>query len=336
MYLTHPAIDPILFRLGFLEIRWYSLMYIVGVILSYYWFSNEIQKGRLVFSKKGKILESKELLGDFAFYFMVGMMLGGRLGYVFLYNFSYYFLEGNFLAIFRIWEGGMSFHGAMLGIMLSLVLLQRNKAKSLASSSFLDFSDPGVIPVSLSLAFGRFGNFVNGELFGRPTDLPWAMLFPRRIDLGHVGGTFVPLDSVASIVENLNYELIEGVNMFIREGITYVNVPRHPSQLYEMVLEGIVICIILAVLYYRFPKISHRRGFLTGLNFMLYSIFRISVEFLREPDIHMGFLFGDWLTAGMLYSVPAFLFGAVWFARSFRPENLNPPMMRVVQKNKGG
>ena len=305
--LIHPAISVELFSIGPISIRWYSLMYIAGFMFFFWWTKREITNDRLFISKNNKLTDSVELLSDQLFYMMLGLILGGRFGYVFLYNPKYYFLEDP-LAIFRPWEGGMSFHGAFLGTYIGAMLgmhLFRNRRRMF---TLLDLSDVVLTSVPFGLASGRFGNFINGELYGRPTDVPWGMLFPRRPELGHTGGELLPIEQVQSIIDSAKITLETNVTEFVMNGQTFVQIPRHPSQLYHMFLEGFLTLAIQMFLYYKVPA-SKYRGFLTGSFLISYSCSRIFTEFFREPDSHIGFLFGDWLTMGMIYSVPMFLIG---------------------------
>ena len=305
--LIHPAISVELFSIGPVSIRWYSLMYIAGFVFYFWWTKREISKERLFISKSNKLTDSVELLSDQLFYIMLGLILGGRLGYVLLYNPKYYFIEDP-LAILRPWEGGMSFHGAFIGMYLGGMLgmyLFRNRRRAF---TLLDLSDVTTVAGPFGLACGRFGNFINGELYGRPTDVPWGMLFPRRPELGHTGGELLPIEQVQSIIDSAKITLETNVTEFIMGGQTFVQIPRHPSQLYHMFLEGFLTLAIQMFLYYKVPAAKYR-GFLTGSFLICYSSSRIFTEFFREPDSHIGFLFGDWLTAGMLYSTPMFFVG---------------------------
>ena len=305
--LIHPAIPVELFSIGPISIRWYSLMYIIGFMFFFGWTKYEISKDRLFISKSNKLTDSVELLSDQLFYMMLGLILGGRLGYVVLYNPRYYFLEDP-LAIFRPWEGGMSFHGAFMGTYLGAMLgmyLFRNRRRDF---TLLDLSDIVLTSVPFGLASGRFGNFINGELYGRPTDVAWRMLFPRRQELGHTGGALLPIEQVQTIIDSTKMILEKNVTEFIIGGQTFVQIPRHPSQLYHMFLEGIMTLMIQKLLYYKVPAAKYR-GFLTGSFLISYSCSRIFTEFFREPDSQIGFLFGEWLTAGMIYSVPMFIIG---------------------------
>ncbi|MGL5253889.1 MAG: prolipoprotein diacylglyceryl transferase [Brevinema sp.] len=321
MYLTHPAINTVLVSLGPLAIRWYSLMYIFGFLFFFWWTTKEIRAKRIDFSAKPSPQNSEVLLNDFLFYGMLGVLIGGRLGYIFLYNFSYY-LE-NPVAILKIWEGGMSFHGAFIGTYIGCWICIINRRSVMKKGfSLLDFSDITLVSVPLGLAFGRLGNFINGELYGRAASVPWAMYFPRRLDLGHIGASMIPQTEVQPIIDALKFRLVDGVNAITRDGITYVNVPRHPSQLYQLFLEGILTFIIQQTLYYKCPS-SHNRGFLTGSFLVSYGFSRLIVEFFRMPDAQIGYLYGGWLTIGMIYTLPMVFLGVYFMIVALKTKTVN-------------
>ncbi len=255
-----PQIDPVLVSIGPISIHWYAVAYLLGFVLGIW---------------RCKILATRFAMGpkpidydDFLTWAVIGTILGGRIGYVFFYN-APYFLEHPVEA-FHIWNGGMSFHGGMLGVILSTILFAR-----LRKIPFLSFTDILSCATPIGLFFGRIANFVNGELFGRHTDVPWGVVFPY-------GG-----DS-----------------------------PRHPSQLYEALLEGALLFIILFVLS-RNKKFGQIPGFLSGVFLTLYSLFRFGVEFFREPDPQLGFLFAG-ATMGQMLSIPMFLGGLYLLYRSVR------------------
>ncbi|MGL5722862.1 MAG: prolipoprotein diacylglyceryl transferase [Brevinema sp.] len=321
MYLTHPAIDSVLISFGPLAIRWYSLMYIFGFLFFFWWTTKEIRAKRINFSAPASAQASEVLLNDFLFYGMLGVLIGGRLGYIFLYNFPYYLQNPS--AILKVWEGGMSFHGAFIGTYIGCWICIRNRSKAMIKGfSLLDFSDITLVSVPLGLAFGRLGNFINGELYGRPASVPWAMYFPRRPELGHVGASMVPQTEVQPIIDALKFRVVDGVNAITRDGITYVNVPRHPSQLYHFLLEGMLTFFIQQMLYYKCPA-SKNRGFLTGSFLISYGISRFIVEFFRMPDAQIGYLYGGWLTAGMIYTLPMIFLGGYFVMRALNTKSLN-------------
>lgn len=318
--LVHPAIPIEIFSIGSLSIRWYSLMYIVGFMFFFWWTKKEIINNRLSFTKNPQ--QSIEILSDLLFYMMLGLMIGGRLGYAVLYNPTYYFIEDP-LAILRPWEGGMSFHGAFVGTYIGAfvginILKNRTNLYTL-----LDLSDIVLVSVPFGLACGRFGNFINGELYGRPTAVPWGMLFPRRPEIGHAGGRLLPKIDVQSIIDKANITLESNVTEFMINGQSYIQIPRHPSQLYHLFLEGLLTLIIQMIFYYKSP-LSKYKGFLTGTFLISYGACRTFTEFFREPDSHIGFIYNNWLTTGMLYSLPMFLVGILIVIYSLCLKQNNP------------
>ncbi len=255
--IPYPAIDPVLIELGPFVIRWYALAYIAGLVIGWRWC--------LMLAKRPPLFVTAEAIDDFLVWATLGVVLGGRLGYVLFYKPDYYL--ANPLEALQVWHGGMSFHGGALGVVLAIVLFCRQRR-----INFLAFGDIIVCAAPIGLFFGRIANFINSELWGRVTDVPWAMVFPN-------GG---PL-------------------------------PRHPSQLYEAVLEGIVLFIIVNGLE-RFTGIRERPGALSGVFLIGYGIARIIAEFFREPDAFLGFLaFG--LTMGQILSLPFVLVGLVLLLR---------------------
>lgn len=257
--LPFPMIDPVLVEIGPFAIRWYALAYIAGIVLGW------LLARRMV--ALAPQAATREQLDDYVTWATLGIILGGRLGYVLFYRPGHYLSHP--LEILSVWQGGMSFHGGMLGVILATLLFCRRQG--LSPLGFGDRIAP-VVPIGLLL--GRLANFVNGELWGRVSDVPWAMVFPT-------GG---PL-------------------------------PRHPSQLYQACLEGIVLLVVLQVLVRR-PALRARRGFLTGAFLAGYALARILGEFFRQPDAHLGFLFAG-ATMGQLLSLPMLAIGAwlMWRAR---------------------
>ncbi|NOZ11556.1 MAG: prolipoprotein diacylglyceryl transferase [Gammaproteobacteria bacterium] len=247
---VHPGIDPVAIHLGPLSVHWYGLMYLVGFVGAWW----------LLLYRTGNMTApwGRQEVGDLVFYAVIGVIAGGRLGYILFYNPAYYFSHP--IEIFYVWTGGMSFHGGLLGVIIAMAWFGRMTGRGFFAVA--DFVAP-VVPVGLGA--GRIGNFINQELWGRVTDGPWGVVFPA-------GG---PL-------------------------------PRHPSQLYEAGLEGVVLFVLL----WWYSSKPRARGAVSGLFLVLYSMFRFLVEFVREPDAHLGFLAFEWLTMGQLLSVPMFLFGA--------------------------
>jgi phosphatidylglycerol:prolipoprotein diacylglycerol transferase len=249
--IAFPAFDPVAISLGPLAIRWYALAYIAGLVLGWRWC--------LHLADRPPRLVKRQDIDDFLFWATLGVVLGGRLGYVLFYKPSEYFAHPS--EIVAVWHGGMSFHGGALGVIIAMVLFCWKRGINL-----LAFGDIIVCAVPIGLFFGRIANFVNGELWGRVTDVPWGVVFPH-------GG---PL-------------------------------PRHPSQLYEATLEGIVLFLLLNSLE-RFTGLRQRPGALAGVFLMGYAVVRMIAEFFREPDAFLGYLaFGA--TMGQLLSIPLLLAG---------------------------
>lgn len=247
--LQYHQIDPVALRLGPLQFRWYGLMYLFG-FLSGWWL------GRRRAAQPGSgwtVLE----VDDLVTWIISGVVLGGRVGYILFYDLAAYL--ANPLEIFSIWNGGMSFHGGLLGVVIGMWWYGRRNGRTFLEVS--DFSAPLIAP---GIFFGRIGNFINGELWGHVTALPWGMLFPD-------GGPF----------------------------------PRHPSQLYEAALEGVV--LFTAVWLYSSRK--RHVGAVSGMFALLYGIFRSSVEFVREPDPQLGYLAFGWLTMGQVLCIPLIAVG---------------------------
>ena len=250
--LTFPNIDPVAFHIGPLAVHWYGISYLVAFAGCYVALACRIKHSP--FSRGF----TTEQLSDIIFYSALGTIIGGRLGYMLFYNWPD-FIE-NPLLIFQIWKGGMSFHGGLVGVLLALFLY----AKKIHCSLF-DITDFVAPAVPIGLAAGRIGNFINGELWGRTTDVPWAMVFPNA-------GPF----------------------------------PRHPSQLYEFLLEGVLLFIIL----WTFSKTKRPPLAVSGLFLLGYGFFRFCVEFFREPDQQIGFMmFG--FTRGQFLSLPLIIIGVI-------------------------
>jgi phosphatidylglycerol:prolipoprotein diacylglycerol transferase len=256
--IPYPAIDPVLFEFGPLVIRWYALAYIAGLLLGLWY----MRKLCALPPQRVK----PEDVDDFLVWATLGVVLGGRLGYVLFYKPDFYFADP--VQILRVWEGGMSFHGGLLGVVIAIGLFVRQRGLRL-----FVFGDQVAVVAPIGLFFGRLANFINGELFGRPADVPWAMVFPR-------GGPE----------------------------------PRHPSQLYEATLEGLVLFLIVNAVY-RTESLRRRPGFTTGVFFTGYALARMTSEFFREPDAFLGFLFAG-ATMGQLLSLPVLLIGLYLIFRS--------------------
>ncbi|MGR8918090.1 MAG: prolipoprotein diacylglyceryl transferase [Gammaproteobacteria bacterium] len=245
-----PDVDPVAFSLGPVAVHWYGLSYLAGIGLAW-WYLNALA------SRHGSW--TREQVGDIVFYAALGGVLGGRFGYIVFYNLPQYLDEP--LAVFKVWQGGMSFHGGVVGMILAMVWLARRSGRR-----FVDVSDFVVPAVPIGLGLGRLANFVNQELWGAVTTVPWAVVFTTPA----AGG-----------------------------------LPRHPSQLYEALLEGLVLFVLL----YLVTRRARPPGTATAVFLIGYGVFRSAVEFVREPDAHIGYLAGDWLTMGHVLSAPMVLAG---------------------------
>ena len=255
LVLDFPAFDPVIVSIGPFAIRWYALAYIFGILLGWF-YARAIIRNETFWGGKPPLTIAD--FDDFIVWVTLGIILGGRIGYVLFYNPSYFLAHP--AEILQLWNGGMSFHGGFAGCVLAVVLFAWRR-----NISILSLGDITCAVGPIGLCLGRLANFINGELWGRPTDVPWAMVFPN-------GG---PL-------------------------------PRHPSQLYEAALEGLVLLIVLA-LAIRAGALK-RPGLIIGIFAVGYAVARSFCEMFREPDAQLGFLFGG-LTMGMLLSVPLLLAG---------------------------
>ena len=258
MILIKPSIDPVILSLGIFDIRWYSLAYIAGFIL-----------GSIIIKYLNKnqlnILSNKQI-DSFFIWSILGVIIGGRIGYVLFYQTSYLFT--NPIYILKIWTGGMSFHGGLIGIIISIYFFCRKN-----NIQFFYLSDLVSIVAPIGLFLGRIANFINNELYGKVTNFPFAIIYPE-----------------------IDFQ------------------PRHPSQLYEAFFEGIILFIILFIYFYK-TKSEPTIGKISGLFLILYSIFRILIEFLREPDSHIGLIFNIF-SMGQILSIPLLIIGIMFFKKS--------------------
>jgi phosphatidylglycerol---prolipoprotein diacylglyceryl transferase len=258
--LSHPGFDPVAVRIGPLAVHWYGLMYLLG-FAGFWWFGQRRARQR-------HVAWPRERVGDLLFYGVLGVIIGGRVGYTLFYNLHAFLASP--LVIFRLWEGGMSFHGGLAGVLVASWLFARQQGLT-----FFEVTDFGAPMVPIGLFTGRIGNFINGELWGAPTDLPWGMVFANA-----------PTPA-----------------------------PRHPSMLYEAGLEGLA---LFAILWW-FARRPRPRMAVSGLFLVGYAAFRTLVEFVRQPDAHIGYLLGtSWFTMGMLLCVPMWLGGAVLLLLAYR------------------
>lgn len=269
-------IDPIAVQVGPLGIHWYGLMYLGGFVAGYWLGARRVAAGRLV--------ATKDAYGDLMFYAMLGVILGGRIGYLLFY--SHEWLRDP-LMVLKVWEGGMSFHGGLLGVILATVIWSRKQQRRFWDT--IDFVAP-LVPIGLGL--GRLGNFIGGELWGAKTNAGWGVVFPSALaDLG------------ASTQE---------LRAMFEQGLLNAEA-RHPTQLYEAFLEGVV---MFAVLWWYSAKPRPRYA-VSGLFALMYGLFRFAIEFVRQPDAQLGYLAFGWVTMGQLLSVPLIATGLVllWLSR---------------------
>ena len=259
-------IDPVAFSIGSFEVRWYGLAYLAGFICV------ALLMWRV--SRRWNIKIDTDALLTIMLGVIIGVIVGARLGYVLFYGFDYYLAHP--LEIFALQQGGMSFHGGLIGALVSGAVSAR-----ITGIPFLTLADLGAIAAPIGLFFGRCANFINGELWGAVTDLPWGVVF------GGAAG----------------------------------DLPRHPSQLYEALLEGVLLFIVLFALARKLPP--RPRGTFIGVFLLLYGICRFLIEFVRQPDAHIGYLAGNWLTMGQVLSFPLIIAGIIiiiWAARMNLPQ----------------
>ena len=258
----YPNFDPVALQLGPIPIRWYGITYLVGIVVGWWLVRRRARK-------PGALCTAAQV-DDLAFYAAIGAILGGRIGYMFFYGWDQ--LAANPLNLFKIWEGGMSFHGGLLGVLLGAFLFARKIGRRFWA--VVDIVAP-VAPIGLGA--GRIANFINGELWGATTDVPWAVI-------------------------------VDGV-------------PRHPSQLYEAFLEGLVLFIIL----WTFSAKPRPTGAVSGVFLVGYGVFRSAVEFVRLPDAHIGYLAFGWFTMGHLLTLPMIIGGILLLWLAYRQRPLSVP-----------
>ena len=258
MSIMFPNISPTAITIMSFDIRWYSLAYIMSAVLGFYYLKFMNRKANLIESNV-----AKQFFDDSLFYIMLGVLLGGRIGYTLFYGLSYYIT--NPLEVFFIWEGGMSFHGGMIGVAIAMYLLSKKYHKPL-----LLITDLIALATPIGLFFGRLANFVNAELYGHPTNVPWGVSFPN------------------------------------------VYLPRHPSQIYEALCEGLVLGIILLILWQK--KQYLKQGLITGIFLFGYSSSRFIVEFFRQGEIY----FFNAMSMGQLLCIPMIILGAILIIRAFK------------------
>jgi phosphatidylglycerol:prolipoprotein diacylglycerol transferase len=273
--MIYPEFDPIIIQLGPAALRWYGLMYLIGFVAAWWLARRRASAGGVI---------KPEQVDDLIFYGALGVILGGRLGYIFFYNFDQWLADP--FVLLRVWEGGMAFHGGLLGVIVAMALIA--KRLQLRFFQVADFVAP-LVP--LGLLAGRVGNFINGELWGGVTDAAWGMQ--------------------VKCAEHLHLCM----NKLGLPADTELSPPLHPSQLYEAVLEGLVLFLLL----WWFSSKPRAVGAVSGLFLIGYGSMRFIVEFVRMPDAHIGYLWGDWFTMGQLLSTPMILAGiafVIWANRT--------------------
>lgn len=262
--IPYPNINPIAIEFGPIKIHWYGIMYVIGFFAAW---------GLGVYrASKPNSPFTKDQVADILFYGALGVILGGRLGYMLFYDLVNFI--HNPLIVFRVWDGGMSFHGGLIGVIIAMILYSRH-----LNISFFTLSDFVAPLVPIGLGAGRIGNFINGELWGRVTHVPWAMVYPKAGPL-----------------------------------------PRHPSEIYEFLLEGVLLFTILW-LYSKSPK---PKMAVSGMFLLCYGCFRFFAEFFRQPDPQLGFIAFGWLTMGQLLSTPMILIGALFLILAYKKQKVTP------------
>jgi phosphatidylglycerol:prolipoprotein diacylglycerol transferase len=278
--LIYPEIDPVIVSIFGLKIRWYGMMYVLG-FLGGWWLARRR-------SRQSWWQLNEQQVDDLVFYVMMGVILGGRIGYTLFYGWGN--IAADPLYLFKIWEGGMSFHGGLAGVLIAMWLYGRKLGRTMWFMT--DFVAPFV---PLGLGLGRLGNFINGELWGHPAPgVPWAMQ--------------VACDGTPARVELCQQKLGLAPDVAMTP-------PLHPSMLYEAVLEGLVLFVIL----WLFSSKQRPYMAISGVFLLFYGLFRFIVEFYRVPDSHLGYLVADWVTMGQVLSAPMIIGGAVLLYLAYRP-----------------
>lgn len=275
--MLYPEIDPVALQIGAIKIHWYGVSYMVAFIVGW-WLAR-------VRARQTGLLDNKGV-DDLVFYVVLGVIIGGRVGYILFYNFSAWMSDP--LELFRVWEGGMSFHGGLLGVLVAVWLFARK-----INARFFQVTDFIAPLIPVGLFTGRIGNFINGELWGAPTSMPWGMQLKCE-----------------------QFYYLCTAKLGLPAG-TELTPPLHPSQLYEALLEGVVLFVLLWLVALRKPAIM----LISGLFLIGYSAFRFTVEFVRMPDAHIGYLWGEWLTMGQVLSLPMFVAGLVIAMLAYKPRN---------------
>jgi phosphatidylglycerol:prolipoprotein diacylglycerol transferase len=262
--------DPVFIDFGIFQIRWYSLSYIFGIIFGWLYAIQIIKK---MPKNNDQVKLEIAQFGDLIFYIILGIIIGGRLGYIFFYNFDFY--SQNVFEMFKIWNGGMSFHGGLVGLVIATFIFSK-----ISKTSFFHFTDLIACVAPIGIFLGRVANFINGELYGKTSTLPWAIIFPE-------GG----------------------------------NVPRHPSQIYEAILEGLILFLIIRFFAIK-KRLLLKRGQISATFLILYSIFRIFSESFRMPDEQVGYFF-NYFSMGVLLSIVTLLAGflIVFFNKKNEQDN---------------
>ena len=301
-----PALDPIAVSFGPVVIRWYALAYIVSLVIGW--------RYCLMLADRPPNLATRRDIDDFLVWATLGVVLGGRVGFVLFYNLPYYIDHP--LQMFELWHGGMSFHGGAIGVTIGIIIFARSRKLSIFA-----LSDIVIEAIPIGLFFGRIANFINDELWGRATDVAWAMQFPTEL-LADPQKAAAAIESAVKIDPRLTTaEAIIGAyrdNPQIQQLLTQILTPRHPSQLYEAACEGILLFLLLFFAEHR--GVRRQPGVETGIFLAGYAVARMSGEMFRQPDVQLGFLFhigAIGITMGELLSVPVLVAGLciIWWGR---------------------